>query len=84
MNRCSCSCCLRIQLFRLAKQNDTSYFGPITGRVAQRISRGRFVLDGKVYHLYRNDGRNTLHGMEAYTQRPEPHYFPDRNMLGLI
>ncbi|CAL5027077.1 unnamed protein product [Urochloa decumbens] len=42
--------------------NDTSYFGPITGRVAQRISRGRFVLDGKVYHLYRNDGRNTLHG----------------------
>ncbi|KAF8714955.1 hypothetical protein HU200_027496 [Digitaria exilis] len=30
----------------------------------QRISRGRFVLNGKVYHLYRNDGRNTLHGME--------------------
>ncbi|TVU14206.1 hypothetical protein EJB05_37658 [Eragrostis curvula] len=41
--------------------NDTSYFGPVAGRVAQRISRGRFVLDGKVYHLYRNDGRNTLH-----------------------
>jgi len=54
---------------RLAKQNDTSYFGPITGRVAQRISRGRFVLDGKVYHLYRNDGRNTLHGMEAYSSQ---------------
>lgn len=34
----------------------------MTGRVAQRISRGRFVLDGKVYHLYRNDGKNTLHG----------------------
>ncbi|ONM16962.1 Galactose mutarotase-like superfamily protein [Zea mays] len=46
----------------LPTQNDTSYFGPITGRVAQRISRGRFVLDGKVYHLQRNDGRNTIHG----------------------
>ncbi|RLM74593.1 aldose 1-epimerase-like [Panicum miliaceum] len=43
-------------------QNDTSYFGPITGRVGQRISRGRFVLDGEVYHLERNDGRNTLRG----------------------
>nr|CAB3487262.1 unnamed protein product [Digitaria exilis] len=42
--------------------NDTSYFGPITGRVGQRISGGRFVLDGKVYHLERNDGRNTIHG----------------------
>jgi aldose 1-epimerase len=62
------SCCLRVQLALLAEQNDTSYFGPITGRVGQRISRGRFVLDGKVYHLERNDGRNTLHGMEAYTQ----------------
>lgn len=50
----------------LPTQNDTSYFGPITGRVAQRISRGRFVLDGKVYHLQRNDGRNTIHG----TARP--------------
>nr|CAB3484738.1 unnamed protein product [Digitaria exilis] len=42
--------------------NDTSYFGPITGRVGQRISGGRFVLDGKFYHLERNDGRNTIHG----------------------
>lgn len=42
--------------------NDTSYFGPITGRIAQRVARGRFVLDGKVYHMHRNDGRNTIHG----------------------
>ncbi|GJN02712.1 hypothetical protein PR202_ga20090 [Eleusine coracana subsp. coracana] len=27
-----------------------------------RVSRGRFVLDGKVYHLYKNDGMNTIHG----------------------
>ncbi|KAK1683627.1 hypothetical protein QYE76_044475 [Lolium multiflorum] len=42
--------------------NDTSYFGPLTGRVAQRIARGRFVLDGKVYHTYLNDGKNAIHG----------------------
>uniref|UniRef100_A0A0E0H1N3 Aldose 1-epimerase n=1 Tax=Oryza nivara TaxID=4536 RepID=A0A0E0H1N3_ORYNI len=42
--------------------NDTNYFGPVTGRVGQRIARGRFVLDGKVYHTYINDGRNAIHG----------------------
>ncbi|CAL5016608.1 unnamed protein product [Urochloa decumbens] len=42
--------------------NDEFYFGPITGRIAQRVARGRFVLDGKVYHMYKNDGNNTIHG----------------------
>ncbi|XP_037489178.1 galactose mutarotase-like [Triticum dicoccoides] len=42
--------------------NDTAYFGPLSGRVAQRMARGRFVLDGKVYHTYINDGRNAIHG----------------------
>ncbi|PUZ47469.1 hypothetical protein GQ55_7G167100 [Panicum hallii var. hallii] len=42
--------------------DDDFYFGPITGRIAQRVARGRFVLDGKVYHMYRNDGNNTIHG----------------------
>jgi len=51
-----------MQLDRLGKQNDTSFFGPVAGRVAGRIARGRFVLDGKVYHLDINDGRNTLQG----------------------
>ena len=51
-----------MQLDRLDKQNDTSFFGPVAGRVAGRIARGRFVLDGKVYHLDINDGRNTLQG----------------------
>ncbi|XBJ02484.1 hypothetical protein VPH35_021852 [Triticum aestivum] len=26
------------------------------------MARGRFVLDGKVYHTYINDGRNAIHG----------------------
>ena len=60
------SICLFRAIFAVATtKNDTSYFGPITGRVGQRISRGRFVLDGEVYHLERNDGKNTLHGIDG-------------------
>ncbi|ONM16964.1 Galactose mutarotase-like superfamily protein [Zea mays] len=39
-----------------------SYFGALVGRVANRIANARFVLDGKAYHLFKNDGNNTLHG----------------------
>lgn len=38
------------------------YFGAIAGRVAGRISGGKFTLDGKTYELVRNDGPNHLHG----------------------
>jgi aldose 1-epimerase len=44
-------------------QNGSSYFGALVGRVANRVANARFVLDGKVYHLYANDGKNALHGM---------------------
>ena len=43
-------------------QNGSAYFGALVGRVANRVADARFVLDGKVYHLYRNDGKNALHG----------------------
>jgi len=38
------------------------FFGTITGRVAGRIPGGKFVLDGSVYQLELNDGKNHLHG----------------------
>lgn len=38
------------------------FFGCITGRVANRIAKAKFTLDGKEYKLAANNGPNTLHG----------------------
>lgn len=38
------------------------YFGSATGRVANRIAKGKFTLDGKEYKLAVNNGLNALHG----------------------
>ncbi|EPS71547.1 hypothetical protein M569_03212, partial [Genlisea aurea] len=43
-------------------KNDTTYFGAIVGRVANRIAGAKFSLNGTVYHLPANDHGNTLHG----------------------
>ena len=47
------------------------FFGALIGRVANRISGGRFTLDGKTYQLELNDsnGKNTLHGGRCYGRR---------------
>lgn len=43
-------------------QKDGAYLGALVGRVANRIAKGEFELNGKKYHLAINNGPNTLHG----------------------
>jgi aldose 1-epimerase len=51
--------------FESVQQYQTStepYFGATIGRYGNRIAKGKFILDGKEYTLYKNNGNNTLHG----------------------
>src|SRR5436189_288148 len=38
------------------------FFGALAGRVANRIAKAKFTLDGKEYKLAANNGPNSLHG----------------------
>ncbi|XP_034537962.1 aldose 1-epimerase [Notolabrus celidotus] len=42
--------------------SDARYQGAVVGRVANRIARGHFVVEGKEYKLDINNGPNALHG----------------------
>ena len=43
--------------------------GAFVGRYANRIAGGSFELNGKTYHITRNEGKNTLHGGHGYHLR---------------
>jgi aldose 1-epimerase len=43
-------------------QTSSPYYGSTVGRVANRIARGTFSVDGKPYTLATNNGENALHG----------------------
>ncbi len=42
--------------------DNDGYYGALIGRNSNRIERAEFVLNGKKYTLYSNDGKNNLHG----------------------
>ncbi len=44
------------------KSGNKPYMGAIIGRYANRLAGGSFKLDGKTYHVPKNDGDNALHG----------------------
>lgn len=48
---------------------DDSHQGAIIGRVANRIADAKFTMDGKEYHLPKNNGKNCLHGGDGYDHR---------------
>ncbi len=45
---------------------NSTYFGALIGRYANRIAKAKFTLDGKTYTLPANNGVNSLHGGKGW------------------
>ena len=41
---------------------DEYYIGTTIGRIANRISNAKLTVNGEIYHLEKNDGKNSNHG----------------------
>ena len=51
-------------------RTSATYFGATVGRNANRVGKGRFVLNGQTVQLSDNDGGNNLHsGPNSYAYR---------------
>ncbi len=50
------------QLTDYTKASSHAFFGAIIGRFANRIAKGKFLLEGKWYRLATNNKKNHLHG----------------------
>lgn len=50
-------------------QHAGPHFGETVGRVANRVSDAKVELNGKVYELLANDGKNSLHGGHSWGAR---------------
>ena len=44
------------------RTHNSPHFGGLCGRVANRIAKGTFTVDGATYHVPINNGPNSLHG----------------------
>ncbi|EST10809.1 aldose epimerase family protein [Sporolactobacillus laevolacticus] len=64
---------------------EDAYFGATVGRVAGRITAGKFSIDGANYQLPLNDGNNTNHGGPNSFERLiwESHPFKKAEQVGV-
>ncbi|NLC32859.1 MAG: galactose mutarotase [Clostridiales bacterium] len=63
-------------------RSDIGYMGGTIGRYGNRIAGAQFELNGKVYHLYANDGANTLHGGQfGFDQKLWEYELSDNSIL---
>lgn len=66
----------------LAAFERSPHFGALVGRVANRIAKGRFTLEGKAYRLAINNGENALHGGPTGYSKRVWHVEPRRSSEG--
>ncbi|KAK6123258.1 hypothetical protein DH2020_043000 [Rehmannia glutinosa] len=64
-------------------KNDSTFFGALVGRVANRIGGAQFTLNGHVYKLPANDHGNTLHGFPGELSVTVTYLLIGRNKFGI-